>query len=426
MSDRLALDGGTAVVAEGSVQAWPPLTDADREAVLAVFDSGHLHNTNAPRCLELEEKWAAYTGATHALSCWGGTAALHISLAAAGVGPGDEVITAAFSFWSSAAAILHNNGVPVFADIDPRTYTLDPALIEERITPHTKAILPVHINGMPADMDPIMEVARKHGIPVVEDACQAHGATYKGRKTGSLGDIAGFSCNRSKCLSGGEGGLVTTSDESLRRRAHRHRAEFGEIILEGDVPAGAYGLGWNYRPHEFINAFILSQLTRLDEYNGLRREYADFLTAGLAEIPGFRGPFTPEGVEPCYFTYVVEFCPEELGLDIGAPEWREAARNALAHEGVGLGAFAGAPLPAHDVFAHRVGYGKGCPWTCPFGSGEVSYDVAEYPKAAAFIDAHLNLGGVYPPNDMNLMRQYLDGFRKVSENAARVVELAKG
>jgi dTDP-4-amino-4,6-dideoxygalactose transaminase len=424
MSAKLALDGGTPVVPSGMVKSWPPLTQADRDAVLAVFDSDHLHGTSAPRALELQKRWAEYVGTKYALVTNSGTASLHMAVAAAGIGPGDEVITSAFTYWSTAAAVLHHNAVPVFVDIDPLTFTIDPALIEERITDHTRALLPVHIHGMPADMDPIREIARKYGLVVIEDACQAHGATYKGTKTGALGDIGCFSCNRSKNLSGGEGGLWTSDNEDYWRHASRLR-EFGEVVLP-DRPReyNAYGLGWMYRPHEFVNALILSQLDRLDEYNACRRKFAQYLTNALAEIPGVKGPYTPDYANPCYFSYVVEFRPQEVGLDVTPREWRLAAEKALAAEGIRMGQWQSMPVPAQDVFKARVGYGKGCPWTCPFGRGDVRYDPQEYPRTIEFIDAHSYLSGVYPPNDMALMELYVEGFRKISENATRVIELA--
>lgn len=425
MASKLAIDGGSPVVTADMVRSWPPLNQADRDAVLAVFDSDQLHGTHAPRALELETKWAEYIGTKYALVSNSGTASLHMAVAAAGIGPGDEVITSAFTYWSTAAAVLHHNGIPVFTDIDPKSYTMDPALIEERITEKTKALLPVHIHGMPADMDPIMDVARRHNLVVIGDCCQAHGATYKGTKVGKIEDIGGFSCNRSKNLSGGEGGLFTTDNEDYVRYADMLR-QFGEVLMPNTRREyNAYALGWMYRPHEFVNAFILSQLTRLDENNAKRREFADFLTRELEAIPGFAGPYTPDYADPCYFSYVVEFKPDELGLDVPVRDFRLAMEKALAAEGVGMGQWQSMPVPAQDVFKDRVGYGKGCPWTCPFGSGEVRYDADEYPKTWAFIDAHSYLGGVYPPNDMDLMERYLAGFAKVSENAERVMELGR-
>jgi perosamine synthetase len=405
------------------VKSWPPITQADRDAVLAVFDSDHLHGTSAPKALELQEKWAAYVGTKYALATNSGTASLHMGVAAAGIGPGDEVITSAFTYWSTAAAILHHNAIPIFVDIDPQTYTMDPGLIEERINEHTRAILPVHIHGMVADMDPIRKIAESHNLVIIEDACQAHGATYHGVKAGALGDIGCFSCNRSKNLSGGEGGLLTTNNDDFVATAAKLR-EFGEVVAAtGPREYNAYGLGWMYRPHEFINAFILSQLERLDDNNAERRRFAEYLTTELADIPGFEGPYTPDYAGPVYFSYVVSFRPDQLGLDLTPEQWKRASQQALAAEGIGLGQWQTRPVPAQDVFQERIGYGKGCPWICPLGRGDVYYD-EEYPLTSEFIAGHAYLRGVYPPNSMDLMELYVEGFRKISESAARVAELA--
>ena len=181
-----------------------------------------------------------------------------------------------------------------------------------------------------------------------------------------------------------------------------------------------------YRPHEFVNAFILSQLVHLDENNARRRQFANFLTDALEQIPGMKGPYTPAYANPCYFSYVVEFKPEEVGLDCTPREWKLAVQKALGAEGVGMGQWQNMPVPGQDVFKDRVGYGKGCPWTCPFGRGDVYYNAEDYPKTIEFIDGHSYLSAVYPPNTMELMQLYVDAFTKISENAARVLELAKG
>lgn len=420
----LALEGGPRTVPQGMVKAWPPITQEDREAVAAVLDSGHLHGCAAPLAVELQEKWADYIGVKYCLVTNSGTSALHMAVASAGVEPGDEVICPAFTFWATAAAVLHHNAIPIFVDIDPKTYTMNPAKIEEKITDHTKAIFPVHIHGMPADMDPIIEIARKHDLVVISDSCQAHGAKYRGRMCGSIADVSGFSLNRSKNLSGGEGGLYTTDNEEFCKYAAKMR-EFGEVIIKGKQREyNAYGLGWMYRPHEFINAFVLSQLRRLDYNNARRREFADYLTSELEQIPGVAGPYTPDYAEPCYFSYVVEFRPEELDLDVSAGELKAAMQKALAAEGVGMGQWQTRPVPGQSVFQEKRGYGKGCPWTCRFAR-DVEYRAQDYPETVKFIESHSYLTGVYPPNDMDLMRLYVEGFRKVADNIERVLELTR-
>ncbi|MBM4045122.1 MAG: DegT/DnrJ/EryC1/StrS family aminotransferase [Planctomycetes bacterium] len=421
--EELAIKGGPKSVPQGLVKAWPPITDDDKKAVLAVFDSGHLHGTAAPQCVELQKEWAAFVGVKYCLACNSGTAALHMCVAACEIGPGDEVIVPAFTYWSTAAAVLHHNAIPVFADIDPRTFCIDPAKIEEKITSRTKAILPVHIHGMPADMDPVNAIAKKHNLAVIEDACQAHGATYKGTMTGALGTIAGFSTNRSKNLSGGEGGLVTTDDEKCWKIAAKLR-EFGEVVVKDkDREYNAYGLGWMYRPHEFINAFLRSQLKRLPQHNAKRREMAGYLHEQLAKIPGVKPPYTPPECNPCYFSYVVEFCPQEVGVDMTPGRFKAAAQKALRAEGVGMGQWQQMPVPAQTVFQEKKGYGKGCPWTCRYGR-DVQYRGEDYPETVKFIDSHSYLGGVHPPNDMDLMQLYVKAFQKVFSRPKEWLHLA--
>ena len=425
MSAELAIQGGPKTVPDGMVKPWPPITQEDKDAVLAVLDSGHLHGTSAPNALALQKEWADYCGAKHALVTNSGTSAIHMALAAAGIGPGDEVICPAFTYWSTAAAVLHQNAIPIFVDIDPRTYTMDPSLVEPAITDHTRAIMPVDIHGMPADWDPLLEVASRHGLLTLADSCQAHGATYKGRKTGTIADATAFSTNRSKCLSSGEGGLYTTDRDDWFAVASRMR-EFGEVVLPDQTREyNAFSLGWMYRALEFQNAFCRSQLRHLDENNATRREFAGYLGEQLRGIAGVEPPWCPPEREPVYFSYVVEFCPEQVGLDDVAPEaFKKAILAALRAEGIGLGQWQSRPVPGQDVFLKRVGYGKGCPWTCRWGR-EVTYRGEDYPRTIDFIARHSYLQGVYPPNTMELMRLTIEGFKKVLGRAREVVALAE-
>jgi dTDP-4-amino-4,6-dideoxygalactose transaminase len=421
MAAKLALDGGPRTVPEGMIQSWPPVTQADRERVLQVFDNNQFHTNGAPFAQELQRRWAEYCGVRFCLSVNGGTSALHMAVAAAGVRPGDEVITSAYSYWATAASILHQNAIPVFVDVDPRTATMDPTQIEDAITDRTTAIFPVHIHGMPADLDPILAVARKHGLPVISDCCQAHGARYKGKPVGGVEDIAGFSLNRSKNLSGGEGGLVTTDNEDFHRRLE---AVFGfrEVTVATDEGDRIFaGLGQNYRPHEFINAFVCSQLDRFEEMNGQRRAFANTVTSALEEIPGVAGPHVPEYADPCYWSYLFEVRPAELGLDLTPLQFRGALLQALQAEGVPAGG-PHEPVPQLAIFQDKVGHGKGCPWTCRFGR-DIVYRMEDYPATQTVFESRALLGGLYPPNDMELVKLYVDAFRKVSENLPRVLEL---
>ncbi len=251
-------------------------------AITRVLESGQF--VLGAEVADFEREFAAYSRASHCIALNSGTSALHLALLAAGVGPGDEVITVPFTFVASVAAVIYTGARPILVDIDPQSFTIDPATIEEAITPRTKAILPVHLYGQPADMDPIMEVARRHGLIVIEDAAQAHGAKYKGRSVGSIGDLACFSFYPAKNLGAyGEGGAVTTGN-----------AEFaGTIRMLRDW--GQHGKyhhllpGFNYRMESFQAAILGVKLRHLERWTEGRRalaaKYNEFLADSGVETP---------------------------------------------------------------------------------------------------------------------------------------------
>ncbi len=215
MAGGLAIQGGPRTVPPGLKKPWPEITQEDKDAVMAVLDRGSLTGIHGPEAMALEKEWADFCGCRYALNFNSGTAALHAALFAAGVGPGDEVITSAFSFSGSFHPILQQNAIPIFADIDPFTYNLDPKQVEAKITDRTKVLMPVHIHGLPADMDEFQALADKYDLILIEDACQAHGATYRGEMAGTLGVMGCFSLNATKNLSGGEGGFLITEDRAM-------------------------------------------------------------------------------------------------------------------------------------------------------------------------------------------------------------------
>lgn len=417
---ELAIFGGQPTVPAGMIKSWPPISQEDRDAVMAVFDSNIFHGTGAPNAVALQQEFADYLGVKYCLVTNSGTSALHMAVAALGIGPGDEVIVPAFTYWSTAAAVLHHNAIPVFVDIEDDAFCIDVRKIEAAITPKTKAILPVHIHGMPAAMNNIMPLAKKHNLLVIGDACQAHGAAVNGKKVGTFEDTCGFSTNRSKNLSSGEGGFFVTNNEDAYRVAVKLR-EFGEVVVHGQAREyNAFGLGWMYRQHEFVNAFCRSQLKHLPENNARRKEFAEYLTAELAKIPGFKGPYTPPGREPVYFSYIVRFCPEELGIDATMAEYKAATQKILAAENIRLGQWQTRPVPGQSVFQAMEGYGKGCPWTCAHYGRKIRYDENDYPVTIKFIAEHAYLAAVYPPNTMDLMKKYVEGFKKVSSQPDKI------
>lgn len=421
--DQLALTGGSPTVPVDDHRRWPDITDADRNAVLAVLDRAELCGPDAPEISALEDDWAAYVGAKHVIATNSGTAALHCCLAGLGIRPGDEVIVPAYTFIATAAAVAHQGATPVFCDIDPRTFNIDPGLIEERVTERTKALMPVHLHGVPADMDAIGEIARRHDLAVIEDAAQSHGATYHGRRTGTLGDCAAFSMNATKNLSGGEGGLFVTNDEDVFL-AGRRLSIFGEDtppVKPGEFRSYiSHGLGWNYRNQELPSAFARSQLGRLDLYNATAQQNAAVLGAGLDRIAGLTPPYVPEECTSVFHKYRVRVDGGALGFDGSATELRDRLVRALRAEGVEAVLWQVQPLPANPAFRS----GQYAPWH-PSRDGEPlsEWDPAEYPVASALLDSSFIIGSERHPlfiQDTALMERYVEAIDKVVANLDEV------
>jgi dTDP-4-amino-4,6-dideoxygalactose transaminase len=421
---KLAIHGGKRVNTEGHVE-WPIVTEREKKAVMKVLDSRIFWGHYAPQVVALQNEWAQFVGARHCLATGSGTAALHIACAAAGVGPGDEVITTALTFVASALGVLHHNGIPVFVDVDPRTFNIDVGKIEARITEKTKAIMPVHLHGVPADMDEINAIAKKHKLIVIEDACQAQGSLYKGRRTGILGHMAAFSLNGSKNLPGGEGGLFTTDNEELRHKADMVRA-LGEDIVEGaERDYNAFVIGWMYRYQEMAAAFVRARLKCLDRENARRRENAEYLSKKLERFPGVTPPWVPPDRTSVYHLYRIRLTPEDLGVTIPAKQFRRKVQKALRAEGLQANEWHNRPVPLQSLFQNRNGYGSGCPWTCPFGKGAaVTYKPEDYPVAQRILDDSIVLhSAIYPPNGRKLMGKYVEAFDKLWENLDEVLDV---
>jgi len=421
---KLAIEGGKRTVPEGSVKPWPVITDEDKKAVLEVLGMDLSQDDGYP-VAELQKEWAQYVGVEHCLVTNSGTSALHMAVAAAGVGSGDEAITSAYTFLASASCVLHHNGIPIFVDIDPRTFNIDPEKIEERITEKTKAIIAVHIQGLPADMDEINAIAKKHNLAVIEDACQAHGAEYKGKKVGALGDMAGFSLNRSKNLQALEGGLFVTDNDDYLDRAEMIR-QFGEIISRGKPREyNAYEMGWMYRTHEITAALARSQLKRLDQLNALRIKNCEYLSRRLAKIDGVEPPYAPPDRKHVYWLYPVRFKPNDLDLDINPRKFRMSVEKALNAEGVPIGQWQRMPVPAQTLFRLKEGYGKGCPWNCKFARKGIEYRAEDYPETLKMLDEVTFVRGFMPPNGLELIDYYIEAFEKVFSNLDPVMRIAE-
>jgi perosamine synthetase len=425
--NKLAAFGGTAAVPKDRRGVdWPLIEDEDRKAVLDTLDDGRLVSNveGANPVATLEEHWARRFGFEHCVAVSTGTAALSLALNALGIGPGDEVIVPALSFIATGLAPVHQMAVPVFADVDPVTFNLDPDDVERRITPRTAAIIPVHLHGAPADMDRIGDIARRHGLAVVEDAAQAPGATHRGRPVGGIGDAGAFSLQVTKNIpTCGEGGLLVTGNADLAESVRRSR-QFGEVIESGrDRDYVSYGLGWNYKMNAIQAAFTNAQLTRFDEYEGKRqRNVADFL-ARLAVLPGLRVPTALPDTTHVWHILRFRFDPAAFGLsdDVRPEALRSALRRLLRAEGVPMSQYQLMPLPDQKVFVDRIGFGSGYPWAVA-GAPAPSSD---YPVTRAIIADSLTLQKRHlNPGSGELLGLYSDAFEKVWANRDAVVTLA--
>jgi len=335
-------------------------------AVSRVLDSAAF--VLGPEVAKFEEQFAAYSGARDGIAVNTGTSALHLALLAAGIGPGDEVITVPFTFVATVAAIRYTGARPVFVDIDPVSFTMDPAAVEAAITPRTRAIIPVHLYGQPADMDPIVRVARQHGLTVIEDACQAHGAEYKGRRVGSLGDMACYSFYPGKNLGAcGEGGIVVTNAETYTRSIRMLR-DWGQEQRYHHLLQG-----FNYRMEGMQGAILSVKLRHLDSWTEARRVRAAAYDRLLAQAD-IQTPVQMPYAKHVYHIYAV----------------RCADRDSLQKTLQGLGIHTGLhyPIPVHLQPAHQ----------------DLCYRQGQFPHSEAAAREVLSLP-LYPEMPVDMLEQ---------------------
>lgn len=282
----------------------PDITEREKEAVLAVLDSNLL--SLGPRLKEFEEKMAAYAGTDYAIACNSGTSGLHMIIAALGIKDGDEVITTPFSFISSSNCMLFERAIPVFVDIDEKTYNIDTEQIEAKITERTKAILPVHVFGQPANMNEVRRIALKHSLFIIEDSCEAIGAEWRGRKAGTISDAGVFAFYPNKQMTTGEGGIVVTNNERLAKLCYSLRNQGRGIDTQW---LNHVRLGYNYRMSDISAALGVVQLERIDNIIAARQRVADSYMEKLKDVDGIILPTIDERVKMSWFVFVIRFEP---------------------------------------------------------------------------------------------------------------------
>ncbi|PKP54556.1 MAG: aminotransferase DegT, partial [Candidatus Altiarchaeales archaeon HGW-Altiarchaeales-3] len=310
--------------------AKPLIGKEEQKAVLEVLKSGVI--AQGKKVEEFEQKFADYCSAKYAAAVNSGTAALHVALIAMGIKEGDEVITTPFSFIATGNSILYVGAKPVFADIDEKTFNISPGSIIEKITNRTKAILPVHLYGQPCDMDAIKEIAEDHNLLILEDACQAHGAEYNGRRVGSIGDAAAFSFYPTKNMTSSEGGMITTNNKEIAEKSgiFRNHGQTKRYYHEY--------LGYNLRMTDICAAIGLEQLKKVVKYTEKRIENAKYLTKKLDKINGITLPYVSPGVKHVYHQYTIKL------------DNRDEINKKLNDAGIGTGIHYPIPINEQPVY----------------------------------------------------------------------------
>lgn len=371
---NLAIAGGTPL-RTAPFSGRRTMGEAEKQAVIEVMDSDQLSSffgspgeqwLGGPKVKEFERKWAEQYGFRHAISVNSWTTGLMTAVGAVGVEPGDEVIVSPYTMSASATAILFYGGIPVFADVDPDTFNLSAASIEARITPRTRAIMLVHLFGQACDMDPIMELARRHNLKVIEDAAQAPGVHYKGRPVGAIGDVGGFSLNYHKHIHTGEGGMLVTNDDRIALRCQMIRNHAENLTEAQGVTDLSNMLGSNYRLTELQAAIGCVQLDRLEGYLAHRQGLARHLGAQLAGIEGLSAAALADGAGHAYYVYPIKYDARATG--IGRALFVRAVNAELplpgSAEQVGLAAAYVRPLYLAPLYQKKIALGsKGFPWS---------------------------------------------------------------
>jgi len=408
MSQKLALLGGTPVRSK-PFTSWPIFGKAEEKRLLRTLRSRKWGRLDGSEVAEFEERLAARHGCKHGIAVVNGTVSLRIALLAAGIRAEDEVIIPPYTFFSTASAVIEANAVPVFADVELDTFNLDPRAVEAAITPRTRAIIPVHFAGQPADMKAIMALARKRKLIVIEDAAHAHGAIYRDHPAGSLGHIASFSFQSSKNMTSGEGGILTTNDAALAESCR-------SIHNCGRIPTGVWYehhvISGNYRLGEFQGAILNAQLDRLEAQTRKRDRNGQYLAARLRRLPGIHPQKRPSScTRHSYHLFMLRLD----GDAFGAP--RSAVIEALRAEGIPCSAGYGFSLPEQPMFRNKA-FGP----FLPNASARLDYRRVRCPSSDLICQQSIWLTQDLLLGNQGDMNDIARAFEKVYENRDRLIQ----
>lgn len=424
MSSPLAIHGGTPVRSE-LFPAHNFIGTEEKEAAIKVLDSGNLSQFiggwhedffGGPEIKRFEQAWCDYTGAKHAISVNSNTSGLCAAVGAADVGPGDEVLVVPYTMVATATAIVTYNAIPVFVDIDPETFCMDTEDMKRKITPRTKAIMVVDLFGHPADMDTIMAVAKEHNLTVIQDAAQSPGATYKGKKVGTLADMTIFSLNYHKHIHCGEGGVVMTEDDELATRLQLIRNHGEAVVPNIEVSNLSNTFGWNLRLTEISAAIGTAQLAKLDGLLDQRINNANYLNQELGKIPGITPPVVKYDSKHSYYVQAFLYDEETVGVprdtfveavaaELPLPEDRDFPLISPGYV---------TPIYLLPMYQKRIVYGNNhYPFEGDHYDGEVNYAPGCCPTTEKINAQIITTEFMRPPCNEEDMKDVVEAFNKV-------------
>ncbi len=425
---KLALLGGSPV-RKKLFPAYRVIGEEEKAAAARVIETGvlsryiggeHEDFLGGPEVRAFEDEWASAFDADYAVTVNSATSGLYAALGAAGAGPGDEVIVSPYTMIASATAAVVFNAVPVFADIDPDTYCLDPQSIRERITERTRAIIVVHIFGQSADMDAIMEIAGEHGITVIEDCAQSPFARYKGRPVGTLGDIGVFSLNYHKHIHTGEGGVITTNNAELAERVRLIRNHAEAVVGRRGTANIVNMVGFNFRMGEIEAAIGRCQLSKGPGLIAERQANVAYLEKQLQGIKGLSMPVVPDGNDHVYYVHAMTYDAEATGVDralfVDAVKAELAASELRQREGPLIGCGYVRPIYLEPMFQQRTAFGDlHCPFDCPHYKGRADYTRGLCPTVErAHFETLISHELMRPPMSGNDLDDVAAAFHKVA------------
>jgi dTDP-4-amino-4,6-dideoxygalactose transaminase len=426
MREDLALFGGkkgfTRTEELASATRWPVFSEEEKKAVCEVLEGENIY---AP-IEQFEREFAFYHGVKYALAHNNGTSSIHAALFAVGVEPGDEVITSAYTWHLQVTPIIALHAIPVFCDVEPKSACINPTDLKRKISKRTKAIVVVHPYGAVAPMDEITSLAQEHGIPVIEDCSHAHGAKYRGKKVGTLGDIGCFSLQASKLITGIEGGVLITNNEEYYERAcvlghyeriPRLKIEKYRKYYQPEREMAPSCFGFKYRMHPLAAAIARVQLRHLDEWNSIRRHNMTYITKAINEVMNeigdfFEPPYEAPNTERVWLNYICQYYADKSGVP------RERLIEAFKAEGIPATGGRTGYLPVYwnPIYEERSVWAKGYPFDAPYVSRRITYERGICPEAEKFWRRTVGLPVIHRRVSEDLLEEYVAAIAKVLKN----------